>query len=65
MFLVITLQSPLKHNLSGADRMSSFGDFIVLSTPCGLAAAGIIEPGYSDEALDVLKEKKGWEVWCF
>ncbi|KAF9525125.1 bifunctional purine biosynthesis protein ade10 [Crepidotus variabilis] len=51
----------------GADRMSSFGDFIALSAPCDLATAkiiarevsdGIIAPGYSDEALDVLKKKK-------
>ena len=52
-FLVITLQSPLKHNLSCADHMSSFADFIALSTPCGLATACIIAPGYSDEAIDV------------
>ena len=54
-------------NLSGADRMSSFGDFIALSAPCDLATAriisrevsdGIIAPGYADEALDVLKKKK-------
>ncbi|KAJ7069929.1 bifunctional purine biosynthesis protein ade10 [Mycena amicta] len=52
----------------GADRMSSFGDFIGLSTPCDLATAkiisrevsdGIIAPGYSPEALDVLSKKKG------
>lgn len=52
----------------GADRMSSFGDFIALSAPCDLATAkiisrevsdGIIAPGYSEEALDVLKKKKG------
>ena len=52
----------------GADRMSSFGDFIALSDPCDLATAeiisrevsdGIIAPGYSPEALDVLKKKKG------
>ncbi|KAF8517923.1 bifunctional purine biosynthesis protein ade10 [Hysterangium stoloniferum] len=52
----------------GADRMSSFGDFIALSDPCDLATAriisrevsdGIIAPGYSDEALDLLKKKKG------
>ena len=52
----------------GADRMSSFGDFIALSAPCDLATAriisrevsdGIIAPGYSTEALDVLKKKKG------
>ncbi|EUC59762.1 phosphoribosylaminoimidazolecarboxamide formyltransferase/IMP cyclohydrolase [Rhizoctonia solani AG-3 Rhs1AP] len=51
----------------GADRMSSFGDFIALSAPCDLATAkiisrevsdGIIAPGYSEEALEVLKKKK-------
>ena len=51
----------------GADRMSSFGDFIALSDACDLATAlliqhevsdGIIAPGYSDEALAVLKGKK-------
>ena len=53
---------------AGADRMSSFGDFIALSAPCDLATAriisrevsdGIIAPGYSPEALDVLSKKKG------
>ncbi|KAJ2917096.1 hypothetical protein MD484_g3301, partial [Candolleomyces efflorescens] len=52
----------------GADRMSSFGDFVALSAPCDLATAriisrevsdGIIAPGYSNEALEVLKKKKG------
>ncbi|KZV92415.1 bifunctional purine biosynthesis protein ade10 [Exidia glandulosa HHB12029] len=51
----------------GADRMSSFGDFIALSQPCDVATAkiisrevsdGIIAPGYSLEALDILKKKK-------
>ncbi|KAF8966260.1 bifunctional purine biosynthesis protein ade10 [Flammula alnicola] len=51
----------------GADRMSSFGDFVALSAPCDLATAkiisrevsdGIIAPGYSAEALDVLRKKK-------
>ncbi|KAF9461079.1 bifunctional purine biosynthesis protein ade10 [Collybia nuda] len=51
----------------GADRMSSFGDFIALSAPCDLATAriisrevsdGVIAPGYSPEALDVLAKKK-------
>lgn len=51
----------------GADRMSSFGDFVALSAPCDLATAkiisrevsdGIIAPGYTDEALEVLKKKK-------
>ncbi|KAL4252913.1 Bifunctional purine biosynthesis protein ADE16 [Abortiporus biennis] len=52
----------------GADRMSSFGDFIALSAPCDLATAkiisrevsdGIIAPGYSADALEVLSKKKG------
>jgi phosphoribosylaminoimidazolecarboxamide formyltransferase/IMP cyclohydrolase len=51
----------------GADRMSSFGDFIALSASCDLATAriisrevsdGIIAPGYSPEALEVLMKKK-------
>ncbi len=51
----------------GADRMSSFGDFISLSDECDKATAllikkevsdGIIAPGYSDEALEILKAKK-------
>ncbi len=51
----------------GADRMSSFGDFIALSDVCDVDTArlikrevsdGIIAPGYTDEALALLKEKK-------
>ena len=51
----------------GADRMSSFGDFIALSDTCDISCAriiarevsdGIIAPGYSDEALAVLKAKR-------
>ena len=51
----------------GADRMSSFGDFISLSDVCDAATAlvikrevsdGVIAPGYTDEALDILKQKK-------
>lgn len=51
----------------GADRMSSFGDFIALSDECDKATAllikkevsdGIIAPSYSDEALEILKGKK-------
>jgi phosphoribosylaminoimidazolecarboxamide formyltransferase/IMP cyclohydrolase len=51
----------------GADRMSSFGDFVALSEPCDLVTAkiisrevsdGIIAPGYSVEALEILKKKK-------
>ena len=52
----------------GADRMSSFGDFIALSSPCDLPTAkiisrevsdGIIAPGYDKDALEVLSKKKG------
>ena len=52
----------------GADRMSSFGDFISLSDVCDKDTAmlvqrevsdGIIAPGYTDEALEILKAKKG------
>lgn len=51
----------------GADRMSSYGDFIALSDPCDKETAaliarevsdGIIAPGYSDEALAILKGKR-------
>ena len=51
----------------GADRMSSFGDFIALSDVCDKETAllikrevsdGVIAPGYSDEALEILKAKK-------
>lgn len=52
----------------GADRMSSFGDFIALSDVCDVPTAkiisrevsdGIIAPGYEDDALEILKKKKG------
>lgn len=52
----------------GADRMSSFGDFIALSHTCDVPTAkiisrevsdGIIAPGYEPEALDILRKKKG------
>ncbi len=51
----------------GADRMSSFGDFISLSDVCDVDTArlikrevsdGIIAPGYEPEALEILKAKK-------
>ena len=51
----------------GADRMSSYGDFIALSDVCDEATAliikrevsdGIIAPGYTPEALQILKEKR-------
>ena len=51
----------------GADRMSSYGDFIALSDVCDAATArfinrevsdGVIAPGYTDEALEILKNKR-------
>ena len=51
----------------GADRMSSFGDFISLSDVCDVGTAklikrevsdGVIAPGYEPEALELLKQKK-------
>ena len=51
----------------GADRMSSYGDFIALSDECDAATAtiikrevsdGIITPGFSEEALQILREKR-------
>ncbi len=51
----------------GTDRMSSFGDWIALSDICDVTTAtlikrevsdGIIAPGYTDEALEILKSKK-------
>ena len=51
----------------GADRMSSYGDFVALSDVCDVQTAkmlarevsdGVIAPGYTDEALEVLKGKR-------
>ncbi|KAH3704760.1 hypothetical protein DPMN_079821 [Dreissena polymorpha] len=51
----------------GSDRMSSFGDFIALSDECDVTTAriisrevsdGVVAPGYSPEALEILKKKK-------
>ena len=51
----------------GTDRMSSFGEWVALSDTCDLTTAkliarevsyGVIAPGYTDEALEVLKKKK-------
>src|SRR5574344_422315 len=51
----------------GADRMSSYGDFIALSDECDVPTAkmiqrevsdGVIAPDYSDEALEILKTKR-------
>jgi phosphoribosylaminoimidazolecarboxamide formyltransferase / IMP cyclohydrolase len=52
----------------GADRMSSFGDWVALSQPCDEATArilrrevsdGVIAPDYEPEALDLLRRKRG------
>ncbi|KAG6459626.1 bifunctional purine biosynthesis protein ATIC [Manduca sexta] len=52
----------------GADRMSSFGDFVALSDECDAVTAriiarevsdGVIAPGYTAEAMQLLKKKKG------
>lgn len=52
----------------GADRMSSYGDWAALSDPCDARTArylkhevsdGVIAPGYTDEALEILRAKKG------
>jgi len=52
----------------GADRMSSFGDFIALSDICDVSTAkiisrevsdGVIAPGYEEDALELLRKKKG------
>ena len=56
----------------GADRMSSFGDFIALSDVCDVATArlirrevsdGVIAPGYEPKALEMLQAKKG-SAYC-
>ena len=57
----------------GADRMSSFGDWIALSEECDEATAriisrevsdGVIAAGYSAAALEILKKKKGGKYTC-
>ena len=51
----------------GADRLSSYGDWVALSAPCDRETAellarevsdGVIAPGYSQEALDILRKKR-------
>ena len=51
----------------GADRMCSYGDFVALSDVCDAATAtlirrevsdGVIAPGYTDEAIELLKDKR-------
>eukprot|EP01060_Flectonema_neradi_P022373 TRINITY_DN30627_c0_g1_i1.p1 TRINITY_DN30627_c0_g1~~TRINITY_DN30627_c0_g1_i1.p1 ORF type:complete len:628 (+),score=189.26 TRINITY_DN30627_c0_g1_i1:61-1884(+) len=57
----------------GADRMSSFGDWVALSDVCDVATAkiisrevsdGVIAPGYTPEALAILKKKKEGKYTC-
>ena len=58
----------------GADRMSSFGDFISLSDICDEDTAsvirrevsdGVIAPGYTEKALEILKGKKKGNMLSF
>lgn len=67
LFEVLTPVATAYARARGADRMSSFGDFVALSDVCdGVTAKiisrevsdGIIAPGYTREALDILKKKK-------
>lgn len=73
IYFVDDLQEPLTPIASayararGADRMSSYGDFIALSAPCDKATAllikrevsdGIIAPDYTQEALEILRTKR-------
>eukprot|EP01061_Rhynchopus_euleeides_P007370 TRINITY_DN163_c0_g1_i1.p2 TRINITY_DN163_c0_g1~~TRINITY_DN163_c0_g1_i1.p2 ORF type:complete len:604 (+),score=293.91 TRINITY_DN163_c0_g1_i1:62-1873(+) len=57
----------------GADRMSSFGDWIALSDVCDVATAkiisrevsdGVVAPGFDKEALEILNKKKGGKYTC-
>ena len=73
IYFVDDIQGPLSPiatayaRARGADRMSSYGDFIALSDECDAATAllikrevsdGVIAPSYSDEALEILKNKR-------
>ena len=73
IYFVDDLQLPLSPiacayaRARGADRMSSYGDFIALSDTCDEATAllikrevsdGVIAPGYTEEALQILREKR-------
>ena len=58
----------------GADRMSSFGDFISLSDVCDVATAklikrevsdGVIAPGYEPEALEMLESQEKGQLQCY
>lgn len=64
----MTLLASAYARARGADRMSSFGDFIALSDECDVMTAkiinrevsdGIIAPSYSPDALEILRKKKG------
>jgi len=57
----------------GADRMSSFGDFVAVSDALDAPTAkiirteisdGVIAPGYEDDALEILKKKRGGKYLC-
>ena len=63
----LTSQAAAYARARGADRMSSYGDFIALSDCCDEATAllikrevsdGVIAPAYTDEALQILREKR-------
>lgn len=65
--ITLTPQAAAYARARGADRMSSYGDFIALSDTCDVATAtlikrevsdGIIAPGYTPEALDLLRQKR-------
>lgn len=73
IYFVDDLQEPLTPiatayaRARGADRMSSYGDFIALSDTCDKATAllikrevsdGVIAPGFTPEALEILREKR-------
>ncbi|XP_060008155.1 bifunctional purine biosynthesis protein ATIC isoform X2 [Lagenorhynchus albirostris] len=67
MYETLTPISTAYARARGADRMSSFGDFVALSDVCDVPTAkiisrevsdGIIAPGYEDEALKLLSKKK-------
>ncbi|KAJ6640228.1 Bifunctional purine biosynthesis protein ATIC [Pseudolycoriella hygida] len=68
IFDILTPLATAYARARGADRMSSFGDFIALSDICDVATAkiisrevsdGVIAPGYNDDALALLRKKKG------
>ncbi|XP_067596792.1 bifunctional purine biosynthesis protein ATIC isoform X2 [Pseudorca crassidens] len=67
MYETLTPISTAYARARGADRMSSFGDFVALSDVCDVPTAkiisrevsdGVIAPGYEDEALKLLSKKK-------